>query len=163
VIQDLPEKQETKVYCNLTEEQATLYESVVQKVMEKLAEAEGIERKGLVLSMLMQLKQVCNHPAQFLHQVGNGYTVDLDVEKPRSGKLTRLTEMLEEAVSVRDRVLIFTQFAEMGHLLKEHCRVWGICFYTVPAQTEVMVKRFQEEDNGPPFLLSLGAGGTGLG
>lgn len=169
VIQDLPEKQEMKVYCNLTEEQATLYESVVQKVMERLAEADGIERKGLVLSMLMQLKQVCNHPAQFLHQVGNGHSLDLNGEKPRSGKLTRLAEMLEEAVSVGDRVLIFTQFAEMGQLLKEHLQqglgVSTLFLYggTPPKKREVMIKRFQEEDNGPPiFILSLKAGGTGL-
>ncbi|MBI1882560.1 MAG: DEAD/DEAH box helicase, partial [Chloroflexi bacterium] len=169
VIQDLPEKQEMKVYCNLTEEQATLYESVVQKVMEKLAEAEGIERKGLVLSMLMQLKQVCNHPAQFLHQIGNGHTLSLETEAPRSGKLARLTEMLEEAVSVGDRVLIFTQFSEMGQLLKEQLQqalgVSTLFLYggTPPKKREVMIKRFQEENNGPPiFILSLKAGGTGL-
>jgi len=169
VIQDLPDKQEMKVYCNLTEEQATLYESVVQKVMERLAESSGIERKGLVLSMLMQLKQVCNHPAQFLHQVGDGHTLTLDPDKPRSGKLTRLTEMLEEAVSVGDRVLIFTQFSEMGHLLKEHLNealgVPSLFLYgdTPVKKREVMVKRFQEENNGPPiFILSLKAGGTGL-
>jgi SNF2 family DNA or RNA helicase len=170
VIQDLPEKQEMKVYCNLTEEQATLYESVVQKVMEKLAEAEGIERKGLVLSMLMQLKQVCNHPAQFLHQIGgDGRSPVVENGTPRSGKLSRLTEMLEEAVSVGDRILIFTQFAEMGHLLKEHLHqtlgVSTLFLYggTPPKKREVMVKRFQEEDNAPPiFILSLKAGGTGL-
>jgi SNF2 family DNA or RNA helicase len=169
VIQDLPEKQEMKVYCNLTEEQATLYESVVQKVMERLAETEGIERKGLVLSMLMQLKQVCNHPAQFLHQVGDGRTLDLETESRRSGKLARLTEMLEEAVSVGDRVLIFTQFAEMGHLLKEELQqALGVSTLFLYGDTpfkkrEVMVKRFQEEGNGPPiFILSLKAGGTGL-
>jgi SNF2 family DNA or RNA helicase len=137
--------------------------------MERLAEADGIERKGLVLSMLMQLKQVCNHPAQFLHQVGNGHSLDLNGEKPRSGKLTRLAEMLEEAVSVGDRVLIFTQFAEMGQLLKEHLQqglgVSTLFLYggTPPKKREVMIKRFQEEDNGPPiFILSLKAGGTGL-
>lgn len=169
VIQDLPEKQEMKVYCNLTEEQATLYESVVQKVMERLAEADGIERKGLVLAMLMQLKQVCNHPAQFLHQISDGQKVELESDTPRSGKLVRLTEMLEEAVSVGDRTLIFTQFAEMGHLLKEHLQealgVSALFLYggTPIKNREVMVKRFQEEDNGPPiFILSLKAGGTGL-
>ncbi len=169
VIEDLPDKQEMKVYCNLTEEQATLYESVVQKVMERLADSSGIERKGLVLSMLMQLKQVCNHPAQFLHQIGDGQTLSFDTDKPRSGKLTRLTEMLEEAVSVGDRVLIFTQFSEMGHLLKEHLNgalgLSSLFLYgdTPIKKREVMVKRFQEEENGPPiFILSLKAGGTGL-
>ncbi|MCJ7435317.1 MAG: DEAD/DEAH box helicase, partial [Anaerolineales bacterium] len=68
VITDLPEKVETKVYCNLTEEQATLYEAVVQDVMKRIEEEDGIQRRGLVLSMLMQLKQICNHPVQYLHQ-----------------------------------------------------------------------------------------------
>ncbi|HMQ53841.1 MAG TPA: DEAD/DEAH box helicase, partial [Anaerolineae bacterium] len=114
VIQDLPDKQEMKVYCNLSEEQATLYESVVQEAIRQVAEADGIQRQGLVLSMLMKLKQICNHPAQFLHQIGDGTPLDPRREMDRSGKLARLTEMLEEAVSVGDRVLIFTQFAEMG-------------------------------------------------
>jgi SNF2 family DNA or RNA helicase len=169
VIQDLPEKQEMKVYCYLSEEQATLYESVVRDAMAKLAEAEGIERKGLVLAMLMKLKQICNHPAQFLHQIGDGHRLDPDKEKTRSGKLARLTEMLEEAVSVGDRVLIFSQFAEMGQLLKEHLQgalgVSALFLYggTPQDKRSVMVKRFQEEANGPPiFILSLKAGGTGL-
>ena len=67
--------------------------------MQEVAEADGIQRKGLVLSMLMQLKQVCNHPAQFLHQVGEGASLDVEKETGRSGKLARLTEMLEEAVA----------------------------------------------------------------
>jgi non-specific serine/threonine protein kinase len=137
--------------------------------MEQLTEAEGIERKGLVLGMLMKLKQICNHPAQFLHQIGDGHPLDPDQQKARSGKLARLTEMLEEAVSVEDRVLIFTQFAEMGHLLKEHLQqALGVPALFLHGGTPldkraVMVKRFQEEANGPPiFILSLKAGGTGL-
>jgi SNF2 family DNA or RNA helicase len=70
VISDLPEKIETKVYCNLTEEQATLYEAAVQDSMHRIEDEEGIQRRGLVLSMLMQLKQICNHPVQYLHQAG---------------------------------------------------------------------------------------------
>jgi SNF2 family DNA or RNA helicase len=169
VIQDLPDKQEMKVYCSLSEEQATLYESVVQNAMREVAEADGIQRKGLVLSMLMQLKQVCNHPAQFLHQVGEGHPLDVESETSRSGKLARLTEMLEEAISVEDRVLIFTQFAEMGHFLKQHLQerlgVSTLFLHGgVPAQKRtVMISRFQEDPHGPPiFILSLKAGGTGL-
>ena len=82
----------------------------------------------------MKLKQVCNHPAQFLHQISEGHALEIELEKEigRSGKLARLTEMLEEAVSVGDRVLIFTQFAEMGQLLKQHLRErLGRYFYTV--------------------------------
>ncbi|MBN1217494.1 MAG: DEAD/DEAH box helicase [Anaerolineae bacterium] len=169
VIQDLPDKQEMKVYCNLSEEQATLYESVVQKAMQEVDEADGIQRKGLVLSMLMQLKQVCNHPAQFLHQIGEGQPLDVEIETKRSGKLARLAEMLEEAVSVGDRVLVFTQFAEMGEFLKQHLQerlgVSTLFLHGgVPApKRTVMINRFQDDPHGPPiFILSLKAGGTGL-
>jgi SNF2 family DNA or RNA helicase len=171
VIQDLPEKNEMKIYCNLSEEQATLYESVVQNALAAVEQAEddGIQRKGLVLSMLMQLKQVCNHPAQFLHQVGNGQTAEPEAEMHRSGKLARLTEMLDESISVGDRSLIFTQFSEMGHFLKEHLQqTLGVPSLFLhggtPAKKRApMVQRFQEDANGPPiFILSLKAGGTGL-
>ena len=167
VIQDLPEKVETKVYCNLTEEQATLYEAVVQEAMQKIeAQDEGIERRGMVLSMLMQLKQICNHPSQYLHQTSaeTGGTLP-----GRSGKLERLVELLEEVLAAGERALIFTQFSEMGEILT------GFLPQTVGAaaqflhggtpakQRDLMVRRFQEEVHAPPlFILSLKAGGTGL-
>ncbi len=167
VIQDLPEKQETKVYCSLTAEQATLYEAVVQDALNVIDEAEDLQRRGLVLSMLMKLKQICNHPAQFLHQIDDNYRPDEDEE--RSGKLQRLVEMLEELLAAGDRVLIFTQFAEMGRLLRAFLqgRLGRPALFLhggVPAQRRAeMVREFQEEANGPPiFILSLKAGGTGL-
>jgi SNF2 family DNA or RNA helicase len=170
VIQDLPNKVETKVYCHLTEEQATLYEAVVQDAMQKIeAQEEGIERRGLVLSMLMQLKQICNHPVQYLHQGesdGGGETGKL---AERSGKLERLSELLEEILAAGDRALIFTQFAEMGSLLAGYLprAVGGATQFLhggTPAKTrDRMVRRFQEESQAPPiFILSLKAGGTGL-
>ncbi|MCB0153296.1 MAG: DEAD/DEAH box helicase [Anaerolineae bacterium] len=169
VIQDLPDKQEMKVYCNLSEEQATLYESVVQEAMEQVAQADGIQRRGLVLSMLMKLKQICNHPAQFLHQISAEQQADMHRETSRSGKLERLTEMLDEAISVEDRVLIFTQFAEMGHFLKSHVQqTLGVPALFLHGGTPAkkrgpMVERFQDDPHGPPiFILSLKAGGTGL-
>ena len=169
VIQDLPDKQETKVYCNLSEEQATLYQSVVQEAMQAVAEADGIQRRGLVLSMLMKLKQVCNHPAQFLHQISSEQPLDSLRETNRSGKLIRLAEILDEAIAVDDRVLIFTQFAEMGHFLKNHLQeTLGVPALFLHGGTPAkkrgpMVDRFQEEPHGPPiFILSLKAGGTGL-
>lgn len=169
VIQDLPDKLEMKTYCTLSEEQATLYESVVQTSMQEVAEASGIQRRGLVLSMLMKLKQICNHPAQFLHQINESAGYDPEREIERSGKLSRLVEMLEEAVSVGDRVLIFTQFAEMGHMLKAQLQQQlGLSTLFLhggtPAEKRtVMVRRFQEDPTGPPvFILSLKAGGTGL-
>jgi SNF2 family DNA or RNA helicase len=169
VITDLPDKVETKVYCTLTEEQATLYEAVVQDVMKKIEEEEGIKRRGLVLSMMMQLKQICNHPVQYLHQGGrNGADVSL---ADRSGKLERLGELLEEVLAAarNERALIFTQFAEMGGMLADYLpRAFGagtqFLHGGTPAKTrDLMVKRFQEDEHAPPiFILSLKAGGTGL-
>ena len=162
IIQDLPDKLEMKVYCNLTAEQATLYEAVVNESLERIRSAEeGIERRGVVLGALTRLKQVCNHPAQFL---GDGSALP-----GRSGKLDRLGEMLEEALSVGDRALIFTQFAEMGHMLRAHLQsLFGVEVLflhggTPQKQRDQMVARFQQEHDGPPILLlSLKAGGTGL-
>ncbi len=167
VISDLPEKVETKVYCALTEEQATLYEAVVQDVMKQIEEEEGIKRRGLVLSMMMQLKQICNHPVQYLHQSGKGGT-DITLAG-RSGKLERLGELLEEVLAENDRALIFTQFAEMGGMLAEylpHAFGAGTQFLHGGTSTKArdqMVRRFQEDEHAPPiFILSLKAGGTGL-
>jgi len=161
IIQDLPEKLEMKVYCNLTPEQATLYEAVVQDSLTQIEESEGIQRKGIVLSTLLKLKQVCNHPAQFL---GDGS------ELPgRSGKLARLSEMLEEVLAVGDRALIFTQFATMGEMLKRYLQegfgreVLFLHGGTPRQQRERMIERFQGYGHGPPFfVLSLKAGGLGL-
>ena len=114
IITDLPDKLEMKEFCTLTREQASLYQAVVDDMLARIDEAEGIERRGLVLATMMKLKQVCNHPAHFL--------ADSSSLPGRSGKLTRLTELLEEAVSEGDRALVFTQFTEMGNLLERHLR-----------------------------------------
>lgn len=170
VISDLPEKQEDKVYCHLSEEQASLYEAVVQDAMAELEASEGIQRKGLVLSMLTSLKQISNHPGQFLHE---GKNLTDTGETERSGKLARLLELLEETVSVGDRSLIFTQYAEMGemlyHLLSERFdtgsrpAVQFVHGGTPANKRTEMVRSFQEDDDGPQvFILSLKAGGTGL-
>jgi len=172
VIQDLPEKLEMKVYCNLTEEQASLYEAVVATAVDQIEESEGFNRKGQVLSMLMKLKQVCNHPAQFLHQTSPGKAgaqgIPAGELAGRSGKLNRLTEMLEEVMAAGDRALIFTQFSEMGQMLHSHLQ--GTLGYpalylhggTPARQRDPMVARFQSEGGPPIFILSLKAGGTGL-
>ena len=167
VISDLPDKVETKVYCSLTEEQATFYEAVVQDVMKRIEEEEGMKRRGLVLSMMMQLKQICNHPVQYLHQSSKGGAeVSLD---NRSGKLERLGELLEEVLAENDRALIFTQFAEMGEMLADYLpRAFGAATQFLHGGTSAkmrdqMVNRFQEDEHAPPiFILSLKAGGTGL-
>ncbi|MBN1485751.1 MAG: DEAD/DEAH box helicase [Chloroflexia bacterium] len=165
VIQDLPDKWEMRVYCNLTAEQTTLYEAVVQESLERISAAEQdgekMQRRGVILGALTRLKQVCNHPAQFLD--------DGSPLPERSGKLNRLGEMLEEALSVGDRALIFTQFARMGHLLQRHLsslfgvEVLFLYGETPQKQRERMVDRFQQARGGPPiFILSIRAGGTGL-
>jgi SNF2 family DNA or RNA helicase len=142
--------------------------------MKQVEESEGMQRRGLVLSMLMQLKQICNHPAQYLHQVREKLgpeelNADSAALARRSGKLQRLTEMLEEVLATGDRALIFTQFAEMGKLLAHYlpgALGCGVQFLHggVPAKNrERMLSRFQEDRQGPPiFILSLKAGGTGL-
>jgi SNF2 family DNA or RNA helicase len=161
IIQDLPEKLENKVYCTLTPEQTTLYQAVVEDIMRQVDEAEGMKRRGLVLSMLLRLKQICNHPAQFLS--------DGSPLPDRSGKLARLGEMLEEVLSVEERALVFTQFAEMGALLQAYLQelLGGEVLFlyggTPAKQRERMIARFQEERHGPAmFVLSLKAGGLGL-
>ena len=161
IISDLPEKLETKVFCSLTKEQVSLYASVLKETEETLESAEGIQRRGLILGTLSKLKQVCNHPAQLLGD--NSGIAD------RSGKVVRLTEMLEEVIEVGDRALIFSQFAEMGGLLQRHMQeTFGLealfLHGGVPKrQRDRMVERFQNEVGGPPiFILSLKAGGTGL-
>ncbi|MEW6238495.1 MAG: DEAD/DEAH box helicase [Candidatus Omnitrophota bacterium] len=160
IISDLPEKMEMKVYCNLTKEQASLYAAVVKDAEEQLESSEGIQRKGVVLATLSKLKQVCNHPAQFLG--------DNSAIPQRSGKLARLTEMLEEVLAVKDRAVIFSQFSEMGGILQRHLQeVFGQEIFFLHGGTpkkhrDRMVEQFQK-DGGPNFfILSLKAGGTGL-
>lgn len=160
VIADLPDKLEMKVFCNLTREQASLYEAAVRDAQAAIESAEGIGRRGLVLATLMKLKQVCNHPAQFLK--------DNSAIPGRSGKLARLGEMLEEALEVGDRSLIFTQFTEMGEILHRHLQeTFGIEVLflhggTPKKRRDGIVERFGREDGPRIFLLSLKAGGTGL-
>lgn len=160
IISDLPEKNEMVVYCSLTREQAALYEKVVQESLAELNRTDGIQRRGLVLALLTKLKQITNHPAHFLKE-------DAPLEG-RSGKLNRLGEMLDEAIAVGDRALIFTQFVEMGHLLQRHLsQTLGVetlfLHGSTPAlQRDKLVQAFQSEDGPPIFVLSLRAGGSGL-
>lgn len=167
VIQDLPDKQEVKVYCPLSEEQATLYEAVVRDALAAIEGEEegGIARKGLVLSMLMQLKQVCNHPAHYLHEA-KAYRPNEDLN--RSGKLERFSDLLDEVLAAGDRMLVFSQFTEMAELLQGfiHERFGVPTLYlhgaVPPKKRAAMVAQFQQPDGPPIFLLSLKAGGTGL-
>jgi SNF2 family DNA or RNA helicase len=160
IITDLPEKIEMRVDCHLTKEQATLYQAVVDEMLEKAALAEGIKRSGIILAALMKLKQVCNHPAHLLK--------DRSQLHGRSGKLTRVEELLAEALAEGDKALCFTQFAEFGQLLKPHLQerlgreVLFLHGGTAKAARDEMVERFQADGGPPLFVLSLKAGGTGL-
>ena len=161
IITDLPDKMETKEFCPLTREQATLYEAVLREAEQALEEAEGIGRRGAILGTLTKLKQVCNHPRQLL---GDNSAIG-----GRSGKLARLQEMLEEIIAVGDRALVFSQFAEMGGILQRHIQdTFGkealfLHGGVSRRQRDRMVERFQDVQKGPPvFILSLRAGGTGL-
>jgi SNF2 family DNA or RNA helicase len=160
IIRDLPAKHEMRVFCNLTREQATLYQATVDEMLARVAESEGIERRGLVLATLTRLKQVCNHPAQLLR---DGSPLD-----GRSGKVARLEEILDEVVELGDRALVFTQFAEMGHLLRRHLEgrfgseIPFLHGATRKGERDAMVARFQAGEGPPILLLSLKAGGTGL-
>jgi len=160
IIGDLPEKIEMRVDCNLTKEQASLYEAVVEEMLAKAAQAEGIERSGIILAALIKLKQVCNHPAHLLK--------DRSDLAGRSGKLARLEEILAEALAEGDRVLCFTQFTEFGHMLRTHLQerlgreVMFLHGGTSRSARDEMVRRFQSEDGPAVFVLSLKAGGIGL-
>ncbi len=161
IIQDLPKKNEMKVLCTLTREQATLYKAVVDDELKRIDAASGISRRGRVLALLTFTKQICNHPAQYLSETG-------PLPK-RSGKLARLTEMLEEALSAGDRALVFTQYQEMGQALVTHLssslgvEVQYLHGGTSKTARDEMVRRFQEEPQGPRiFILTVKAGGTGL-
>jgi SNF2 family DNA or RNA helicase len=160
IIDDLPEKIEMKQYCRLTVEQASLYKSVVDDMLDKIANTRGIERRGNVVAAMMKLKQVCNHPAQLLH--------DRSPIARRSGKIIRLEEILEEILSEGERVLCFTQYTEFAEMLLPHLAVrfgTDIAYLhggTSRAQRDELVARFQAGIGPQIFLLSLRAGGTGL-
>ncbi|MHA1157099.1 MAG: DEAD/DEAH box helicase, partial [Candidatus Heimdallarchaeota archaeon] len=164
IINDLPEKMEYNVYCSLTEEQAILYEAVIKDLFEQLNTAQGIQRKGLVLATITKLKQICNHPAQFMHEGAK----KLD---NRSCKFERLEEMLEEVLSNKEKALIFTQYKELGKMLqiylakKFSIKPLFLSGDTSQKNREKMIQAFQDEDNPESpklFILSIKAGGVGL-
>jgi SNF2 family DNA or RNA helicase len=160
IIRDLPDKIENRVFCTLTPEQCDLYQEITDSFSREIEDASGIGRRGAILAVLTALKQVCNHPANYL-----GETENL---AERSGKLERLVEMLDEIFQQGESALIFTQYAEMGALLKEHlCRTFGVempFLYGGVARKarDIMIDGFQKSGEPSAFILSLKAGGTGL-
>ncbi|MBW4444183.1 MAG: DEAD/DEAH box helicase [Plectolyngbya sp. WJT66-NPBG17] len=161
IIQDLPDKVEQKLYCNLTKEQASLYEAVVKDILKQLNEVEGIQRKGMMLATLLKLKQICNHPMQFLQD-------DSEFSPERSHKLQRLSEMIQEAIEEGESILVFTQFTEIGaalekYLKHQHYRTYYLHGGTARSKREKMIAEFQDPDTEPSiFILSIKAGGVGI-
>ncbi|MGW0820698.1 SNF2-related protein [Streptomyces sp. NPDC002845] len=156
---ELPPKTETDRAVSLTKEQAGLYEAVVRETLAEISGADSMARRGLIVKLLTGLKQICNHPAQFLKE-----------ERPRipgrSGKLELLDELLDTILSEEASVLVFTQYVRMARIIERHLTARGVPSQFLhggtPVDTrEVMVRRFQEGEV-PVFLLSLKAAGTGL-
>ncbi len=160
VIADLPGKTEIKAFCQLTRRQAALYEQAVNEMAAALEETSGIARKGLVLSYLMRFKQICNHPSQWL---GDGAWMEDD-----SGKWARLRDIAEVVSGKQEKMLVFTQFREVAAPLAAFlAAVFRRPGLVLSGETEVkkrkdLVRRFQEDELTPFFVLSLKAGGAGL-
>jgi non-specific serine/threonine protein kinase len=160
IIADLPDKTEVKAFCALSRRQAALYQQAVDDITSRLDGAEGIERKGLVLALLMRLKQLCNHPSQWL---GDGAWAEED-----SGKFSRLRDITGEIASRQEKVLVFTQFREttapIAAFLGSVFGRSGLILHggTPVGEREDLVRRFQEDEDVPFFVLSVKAGGAGL-
>jgi SNF2 family DNA or RNA helicase len=160
IIADLPDKTEVKAYCHLARKQAVLYEQAVKDLAEQLQEADGIQRRGLVLAFLMRFKQLCNHPSQWLG--------DQSWSEAESGKWTRLREIAEVVAARQEKMLLFTQFREITTPLADHlATVFGRPGLVLHGNTPVkkraeMVREFQTDETIPFFILSLKAGGSGL-
>jgi non-specific serine/threonine protein kinase len=161
VIADLPAKTEIKAYCQLSRKQAALYQQAVKELGDRLGSGtEGIERRGVVLAFLMRFKQICNHPSQWLGDGSWG--------EEESGKLARLRELADVIAARQEKVLVFTQFREMTTPLASFLGgIFGRPGLVMHGGTDVkkrkdLVKRFQEDELVPFFVLSLKAGGMGL-
>ncbi|MFE2188976.1 DEAD/DEAH box helicase, partial [Streptomyces sp. NPDC059455] len=156
---ELPPKTETDRAVALTKEQAGLYEAVVREILAEISGTGGLVRRGLIVKLLTGLKQICNHPAQYLKE-------DRPVVPGRSGKLELLDELLDTILAEGASVLVFTQYVQMARILEGHLAARGVSAQllhggTPVARREEMVRRFQDGEV-PVFLLSLKAAGTGL-
>jgi non-specific serine/threonine protein kinase len=160
VIGDLPDKTEVRAFCHLTRKQAALYQQSVADLEAELARAEGMKRRGVVLASLMRLKQICNHPSQWL---GDGSWSEAD-----SGKLARLREIAEVIAAKQEKVLVFTQFREMTAPLSAFLESVfdrpGLVLHggTAVSKRSSLVRQFQEDERVAFFVVSLKAGGAGL-
>ena len=160
IIADLPDKTEVKAFCLLSRKQAALYQQAVDDLADQLENADGMQRRGIVLALLMRLKQICNHPSQWLGDNAWG--------EEDSGKFARLRDIAEEIAARQEKALIFTQFKETTAPLAAFLgAVFGRPGLVLHGETEVrarkdLVRRFQEDESVPFFVLSVKAGGAGL-
>lgn len=161
---NLPDKQEQKEYVPLTTEQASLYEQLIKDTFTDIEKLSAFEKKGIILKMLNKLKQLCNHPALYLKEDA---TSDIMAKSKRSGKLEKLTELVDAVQDSQESCLIFTQYIGMGNMMKEllekryNIEVPFLNGSASKAQRDTMIARFQAGEF-PIFILSLKAGGTGL-
>jgi len=160
VISDLPDKVVINDYCYLAKFQALLYEKTLNEMMEKISGISGVNRRGNIFKLITALKQICNHPAQFLK---NG-----ELSKELSGKAEKCVSLVQSILENNEKTLIFTQYKEMGDilvkLLNEEVGVMPSFFHgslTVP-QREFMINDFQTNPDNKIMILSLKAGGTGV-
>lgn len=160
VITDLPEKMVLNEYCYLSKPQAVLYEKTLNEMMEKISEFSGINRRGNIFKLITALKQICNHPYQFLKSG--------EMSRELSGKMDKCISTIENILEHGEKTLIFTQYKEMGDILckviANECNTEPLFFHgslTVP-QREELINRFQTDDDAKIMILSLKAGGTGL-
>ena len=160
IINDLPEKLVIDDYCYLTNPQAALYEKTLNAIMDEMHNTSGINRRGIIFKLITALKQICNHPYQYL-KYG-------DMSKDISGKTEKFISLLSQIMDNNEKVIAFTQYKEMGHILekiiKNELGVEPLFFHGSlnPVQRQNMLNQFEQDDNSRIMLLSLKAGGTGL-
>ena len=160
VISDLPEKMVLNEYCYLSKSQAVLYEKTLNEMMDKISGFTGINRRGNIFKLITALKQICNHPYQFLKSGEMG--------RELSGKMDKCISTVQSILDNNEKTLIFTQYKEMGDILckviNEECGTEPLFFHgslSVP-QREELIERFQNNEAAKVMILSLKAGGTGL-
>jgi len=167
VIQDLPQRLDMKVYCTLNDEQAELYQAVVEEGLPRIADSRGRARRIHIFNLLTRLKQILNHPLHY-HHITTAADLQGEILSQRSGKLDRLTDMLEEVLDTGDKALIFTQFAEMGQILAVHLQhsfdvpILYMHGGTALPKRQDIINQFQNDPRSPLFILTLKTGGLGL-
>ena len=160
IIADLPDKIINDVYCDLTPKQVALYKKTVDMAIDSIENEEGIQRKGLVLKLINSLKQICNHPAQFTKK--DKYSIN------ESGKLKTLISTLENIFESNEKVLIFTQYQQMGEIIKDAIykafskEAFFLHGSISRSNRDKIIEEFQSSNQSQALIITLKTGGTGL-